>query len=48
MLELTKVSERSVTTEELLADPDAEGGDTEAKGKTGKAKKKKSAKGKAK
>ncbi|MEX2454840.1 MAG: trigger factor [Rhodospirillaceae bacterium] len=51
MLELVKVTERSVTTEELLADPDAEGGDSEegeTSGKPAKAKKKKSAKGKAK
>lgn len=49
MLELAKVSERSVTTEELLAEPDetAEGGAKKAK-KTKKAKKKKSAKSKAK
>lgn len=49
MLELAKVSERSVTTEELLAEPDetAEGGAKKAK-KTKKAKKKKSAKTKAK
>lgn len=49
MLELAKVSERSVTTEELLAEPDEAAADGAKKAKkTKKAKKKKSAKGKAK
>ena len=46
ILELAKVTERTVSIEELLADPDAEGAG-DAKAKTKKAKKKK-AKGKAK
>ena len=46
ILELAKVTERNVSIEELLADPDAEGAG-DAKAKTKKAKKKK-AKGKAK
>ena len=45
ILELAKVTERSVTTEELLADPEQDGG-AEKKGKAKKAKKKKAAKGK--
>jgi len=47
ILELAKVTERSVTTEELLADPEQDGG-AEKKGKAKKAKKKKAAKAKGK
>ena len=47
ILELAKVTERAVSTEELLADPD-ESGAAEKKGKAKKAKKKKAAKAKAK
>ena len=45
ILELAKVTERSVSTEELLADPEQDGG-AEKKGTAKKAKKKKAAKGK--
>ena len=47
ILELAKVTERKVTTEELLADPDGDAA-ADKKGKTKKAKTKKAAKGKAK
>jgi trigger factor len=47
ILELAKVTEKKVTTEELLADPDGDAA-TDKKAKTKKAKKKKAAKGKAK
>jgi len=47
ILELAKVTERSVSTEELLADPEQDGG-AEKKGKAKKAKKKKATKAKGK
>ena len=47
ILELAKVTERKVTTEELLADPEGDAA-ADKKGKTKKAKKKKAAKAKAK
>lgn len=47
ILELAKVTDRKVSTEELLADPE-EGGASDKKAKTNKAKKKKTSKAKAK
>jgi trigger factor len=48
ILELAKVTERAVTTEELLADPDDDAASADKKGKTKKAGKTKAAKAKAK
>jgi trigger factor len=48
ILELAKVTERAVTTEELLADPDDDAAAADKKGKTKKAGKTKAAKAKAK
>ena len=48
ILELAKVTDKKVSTEELLADPEGDAAAADKKGKTKKAKKKKAAKGKAK
>ena len=48
ILELAKVTDKKVSTEELLADPEGDAAAADKKSKTKKAKKKKAAKGKAK
>ena len=48
ILELAKVTDKKVSTEQLLADPEGDAAAADKKSKTKKAKKKKAAKGKAK